>query len=327
MKVAYRLFTPDDIQSLCDLWNDNAEWGPIEPEQWKKVFYYTPLGPSTIVLATDKATDEVVAQFVFIPTKTSVDGIELRSYKPCAPIIKKSLREEAGLASVFIHMLKMYRFATKHFVSQGVYLLHMMPDPRWARSFEALPGVKIANFSLWTFSLNKEVDYQLPDGFAIESVHPSDPRINDLWARAAKLYDCSMVRDTGLLPFKLSHRNYQYLGLLKESKLVGFAALLYRDIIKGVVICDVLSEDEASLKLILEAARLKASQLKAALPIEEQFHCEKVSVLATPMIQKIVTEMGFVKNSYKVSLAVHVLGKELSKKQVRPERWYVSAND
>ncbi|MBC7416934.1 MAG: hypothetical protein H7325_02105 [Pedobacter sp.] len=327
MKIMYRLFTPDDIDSLCELWNDNAEWGPIEPELWKKVFYHTPFGPSTIVLAIDKGTQEVVAQFVFIPTRISVNGTEVKGFKPCAPIIKKSLREEAGLASVFLHMMKMYRFATKYFVSQGIYLLHMMPDPRWARSFEAMPGMKIAKFPLWCFSLEKKIDLQLPDGYTIEDVSPQDPQIDELWNKTKGMYDCIMIRNSEVLPYKLSHRNYESIGIKYKSRLVGFAALLYKDIIKGVIICDVLAEDETTLKLMLEAARFRASKLKYSLPESDQFHCEKVSVLAIPLIEKIVTEMGFTKNNYKSALAVHVLGKELSKKELKPERWYVSAND
>jgi hypothetical protein len=63
------------------------------------------------------------------------------------------------------------------------------------------------------------------------------------------------------------------------------------------------------------------------LPEAEQATCEKVSILATPMIEKMVSKMGFEKNKYKFSLAVHVLGKMLPKKELKPERWYVSAND
>ncbi len=67
MKMNCRLYTPADTDKLIDLWNENAEWGNISREEWEKVFYHTPFGPSTIVLATNKKTDEVLAQFVLYP--------------------------------------------------------------------------------------------------------------------------------------------------------------------------------------------------------------------------------------------------------------------
>ena len=327
MKINCRLFNPDDISGLVELWNENAEWGIIDNKQWEKVFYHTPLGPSTIVLATNKETDEILAQFVFIPTKISVNGTVVRAFKPCAPIVKKSVREEMGLPTLFNYILKMYRFATKYFVSQGIYLLHIMPDPRWVRAFQLIPGMQTASFPLWCLPFDKEIPEQLPEGYKIEDISPSDPRIDELWAKTARLYDCCIVRDTDFFPWKLSHRNYQLVGITCNSRIVGFAAYLYHHEIKGILICDVLAEDEDALKLTLQLTCARAYSFKFSLPVSEQPNCEKVSILATPLIQKIVAEMQFVKNNYKFSLAVHVLSKELSKKDVMPERWYVSGND
>jgi hypothetical protein len=202
-----------------------------------------------------------------------------------------------------------------------------MPDIRWGRAFQLIPGVQVAGFPLWCLSLDKKIPEQLPEGYAIENIHPSDPRINELWTKASKLHDCSIVRNADMLSWKLSHRNYKYLGITCNSRIVGFAAYLYKHEIKGALIFDVLAEDEEALKLTLQLTCSTVYDFKYTLPEKDQINCEKVSILATPLIQKIVSEMGFVKNSYKFSLAVHVLSKELSKKQVNPERWYVSAND
>ncbi len=323
MKTKCRLSTTEDIDKLIELWNENAEWGIIDRPQWEKVFYYTPNGPTTIVLAMNEETEEILAQFVFIPIKISVNGKQVKAFKPCAPIMRKSVRKDLGLVS----FLKMYRFATKHFVSQGVYLFYMMPDPRWARGFKMIPGVQVASFPLWCLPLDKTISEQLPEGYSVENISPSDPRINELWANTARLYNCSIVRDTDFFSWKLSHRNYKLFGVTHNSRIIGFAAFIYKKEIKGIALCDVLAEDEVALKLTLQLACSSASNFKLALPANEQLDCEKVSILATPLIQKIVEPMGFEKNNYKFSLAVHVLGKELSKKEVNPERWYVSAND
>ncbi len=323
MKINYRLSTTNDIDALVDLWNENAEWGAVDRQGWERVFYHTPNGPTTIVLATNKETDEVLAQFVFMPTRISVNGTEISACKPCAPIMKKSARKDLGLTTIY----KMYQFGTKHFVSQGIYLMHIMPDVRWGRGFQLLPGVQVANFPLWCLFLNEAKPFQLPGGYQIENILPSDSRVNELWKNASTLHQCSIVRNAETLAWKLSHRNYKFIGVSYGEHLVGFAAYLYKHEIKGILIFDVLAKNEEMLKLILELACAKANELKHGLSEKDQINCEKVSILATPPIEKIVAEMGFIKNSYRFSLAVHVLGKKLSKKDVSPERWYVSAND
>lgn len=327
MKMSCRLYTPADTEKLIELWNENAEWGTITREDWEKVFYCTPYGPSTIVLAISKDTDEIVAQFVFIPVRISVQGTEVNAFKPCAPIVKKSVREEMGLLTLFNYILKMYRFAVKHFVTEGVHLLYVMPDPRWVRGFQLIPGMNLANFPLWCLTLENEITERLPLGYTLENISPSDPRINELWAKSSKLHDCSIIRDTTFFPWKLSHRDYKFVGITHEERIIGFAAFIYKDLIKGIIICDVLAEDESALKITLQAACAMVYRFKQSLPEAEQSICEKVSILATPLIQKVVTELGFHKNNYKFSLGVHVLNKVILKKNVKPENWYVSAND
>ena len=328
MKINCRLYTPSDIDKLVGLWNENAEWGLIDEEQWKKVFYNTPFGASTIVLATSKDDpNNILAQFVFIPTRISVKGVEIKAYKPCAPIVKKNTREEMGLATLFTFILKMYKYATKHFIDQGIYLLHIMPDVRWVRGFQMIPGIQVAHFPLWCLPLDKDISENLPTGYALEEISPSDPRIDELWTRSAKLHDCGIVRDTSFFPYKLSHRNYRFVAITNDSRLIGFAVFIYKDVIKGIIICDVLAEDEEALALTIKVTCASASGFRHALPEKEQANCEKVSILATPLIENIVKQLGFEKNKYRFSLAVHVLGKGLSKKELNPERWYVSAND
>jgi hypothetical protein len=203
-----------------------------------------------------------------------------------------------------------------------------MPDTRWVRGFQLIPGIQMAHFPLWCLPLDKKLaEQQLPDGYTLEKITPEDARIDELWAKSSRLHDCSIIRKRDMLTFKLSHREYQYLGLTCNSRIVGFAAYIYHPEIRGIIICDLLAEDKEVLKLIIQVTCSKAYDLKLTLPEEDQIKCEKVSILATPLIEKIVAEMGFVKNKYKFSLVVHVLSKELSKKEVSPERWYVSAND
>ncbi len=232
-----------------------------------------------------------------------------------------------GLLTLFNYILKMYRFATRHFVAQGVHLLYVMPDPRWVRGLQLIPGMQLTNFPLWCLPLENEIIEQLPEGYAIESISPSDPRINELWVKSSKLHHCGIVRDTFFFPWKLSHRGYKFVGITYQERIIGFAVFIYKDLINGIIICDVLAENEEALKITLQVVSAKAYNFRRSLPEAKQHVCEKVSILATPLIQKVVTELGFQKNNYKFSLGVHVLSKELSKKKLAPENWYVSAND
>jgi hypothetical protein len=54
---------------------------------------------------------------------------------------------------------------------------------------------------------------------------------------------------------------------------------------------------------------------------------EKAAILATLLIEKSIEQIGFKKENYKFPIVVHLLDPKLSKQQVAPERWYVSAND
>jgi len=53
----------------------------------------------------------------------------------------------------------------------------------------------------------------------------------------------------------------------------------------------------------------------------------KTAILVTPVIAPAAKAVGFYKEDYKFTLAVHVLDNALNKKEVAPEKWHLSAND
>ena len=59
----------------------------------------------------------------------------------------------------------------------------------------------------------------------------------------------------------------------------------------------------------------------------EEAAIRKVAVLATPLIQQQIETLDFKKDTYQFPVVIQVLDSSLSKEQVAPERWYVSAND
>jgi hypothetical protein len=328
MKTIYRVYNSADIDAMVDFWNENADWDVINRKEWERRFYSTPFGPSSVILALEQESGEIVGQFIFIPSTVVVNGQEVKSCRPFAPVVKKSIRSELGMLTLVEYILKMYNYATEYFVQQGVYVIHMLPDPRWSRAFQFIPGVQVKNFPLWSLKLQNKIEPKLPLGYAVEEIKPDDDRIDELWSKASTLYGCSISRTSRTLPWKLSHGEYRLIGITYNSRLIGIAASIYKPKDKQWLICDMLVEDgEQALDITIQAICTKASAFKNSLSEVAQENLQKVAILATPMIEKAIRNLGFEKDTYKFSLVVHVLGSALAKKELNPENWYVSAND
>lgn len=328
MKTTYRAYTSDDIDQLVDFWNENAGWDVISRNDWERRFYHTPFGPTSIILALEQESQEIVGQFMFIPTTVAVDGQQIKAFRPFAPVLKKSLRTISGMLPSMEYIRKMYNFATKHFVNEGVSLIYIMPDPRWARLFYLIPGATVGNFPLWTLKQWSAIASQLPEGYSAEDISPDDSRLDELWNQSVHLHGCSIVRNSTFLPWKLSHHNYQLTGITHNHQLIGFSASLYKHTDKQWLICDVVARNgDEALRITLQASCARAALFRSAMSPEEQGDLQKVAILATPLIERVVAEIGFEKDNYKFPLVVHALDGGIPKKDLAPERWYVSAND
>jgi hypothetical protein len=130
-----------------------------------------------------------------------------------------------------------------------------------------------------------------------------------------------------VLPWKLSHGNYQINGIVHESDgLVGLSASMYKEQNKQWLICDVLAENENALEVTLKAACNQALGYKLSLA-DGGGNLKKVAILATPMIEKIISGLHFNKESYKFPVVIHVLDPKSKREELNPEHWYFSAND
>ncbi len=113
MKTNYRIYTDDDINQLVDFWNHNSGWDIIYRNEWERRFYHTPLGTATIVLAEEEKTGDLLGQFIFIPSLVSVKGLQVKAFRPFAPVVKKELRSALGMLTLFEHIYKMYDYAAR----------------------------------------------------------------------------------------------------------------------------------------------------------------------------------------------------------------------
>lgn len=325
MSLHVRIHNPDDIDALVQFWNDNSGWDQIDRTEWERRFFKTPFGSASVALAEDAISKEIVAQLIFIPTIVNVDGIDRKSYRPFAMVVKQNNKPSGYLKLVdMIH--KMYSHAVDHFKQNKISLIHMIPDPRWSGLLRFLPALQIGSFPLWSRPLAMEEKFDLSSGYTVKPISADDKSIDTLWEVSSRLYGCSVLRNTSSLPWKTSHGNYQLTGIYKSGELKGMVASVAKLKDKQWLICDMLTTDgDEALTVTIQAACNRALEYKSALQPGEEL--QKVAILSTPLIERSIALLGFKKDNYKFPMLVHLLDPALTKKQVAPERWYASAND
>jgi hypothetical protein len=222
-------------------------------------------------------------------------------------------------------IFKMYNHAIDHFRSTGIGLVHMLPDPRWARAFRLLSGIQTGNFPLWSISLPLTEKFTLPEGYMVRPIEANDEKINLLWEKNSALYGCSLLRNTKTLSYKTSHGDYHLIGVFYNNELVGLTASVVKEKDKQWLICDMISVDGEEILSVLMKATSNAAHDFVTLQTGSKIG--KAAILATLLIEKNIEKLGFKKENYKFPIVVQLLDPKLSKQQVAPERWYASAND
>ena len=324
MRLTYRMNRADDRDELIRLWSEQSGWDVVDSETWEHRFVKTPYGESAIALTVDKDSDAIIGQCIFIPTIVSIGGREVRAYRTFAPMLGEKLRG-ISLLNPFRHPLyRMYKFAIDFFSQNGVVLIHMIPDPRWLRAFQLLPNFQIGKFPLWSLKLPLAENFKSLANCEIRDIQPDDKRLNELWQKTSKFYDCAIVRTAKFLPWKTSHGNYFYQGVFRGDELVGFAASVYKSRDKQWLICDILAIDNESLESAVCAACHTADNFRLQNPSED---VNKIAILATDLILPIVGKLGFYRDEYDFPFVVHLLDGAIFKETVAPSRWYLSAND
>lgn len=324
MKTVYKMYTADDIDALVQFWNENAGWDEIDRTEWERRFCHTPFGPSSVVLAVKENSDEIQGQIVFIPTEINVDGRVVNARRPYAVVLKSSLRQGLRLLSMMEIVIKMYNHATARFKASGVGLIHMMPDPGWARAFKFLPNTQTDSFLLWSLALPMQQPFAMSEEYTVRAISSTNEAIDGLSEKNNRLYGCSFPRNTKTLSWKMSHATYQAFGVFRKGELVGVSTSQIKEKDKQWLICDVLAADNGeSLRATLKAACNAARQYTTT----NETSVHKVAILVTPLLEKAVQDIGFQKDNYKFPMVVQILDQTISKQQVAPERWYASAND
>lgn len=321
------MHTTEDIDALIDFWGKNSGWGPIERSLWEHRFLHTPLGPASIAMAVEENSGEILGQFGFIPSLVSVDGIQVNAYRPVATIVREDIRNTEGFGILQQVIYQMYMHASEYLTSKGAALIHLVPDPRWLRLFQMLPFFKSVTMPLYTLGLPLKQDFDLPTSIKVISLAYSDSRIDGLWDKAKQLYRSIVVRDHVALSWKNSHAAFELFGLLDQGRLTGLFSYILKPKERKWQLCDVLCENpDEALENTLRAACNEAHRYFCT-PEHQDQNIDHIAALATPLMEKKLSQLGFEKINYGVSLVVHVLDETLDPAAVSPEAWYLTPNE
>lgn len=325
MGLSYRLVREEDFPGVQRLWKEEAGWGTFAEQMWQRYVVEAPFGGISGTVATDDDTGRIVGQFAFVPSLVSVNGREVRAFRPGAPVVARTLRFRS--ANPFSHpVVAMYKFAVKALRARGDGLIYMVPDPRWARLFKLFPFLQTGSFPLWRLALPNAGPLALGEGFTAAPLGEWDERVDRLWAAWRRLHGCMVVRDSRTLPWKLAEAEHEILAVERGGELVGVTASRRRKNEEQWLVCDLMAADCGdSLRAALAAtANLARDRAHESLATDKPIR--KMTVLATPSMEAAVRGLGFVRDEYDFPLVVHVLDPSL-KSDVHPSRWFVSAND
>jgi hypothetical protein len=325
LRLAYKLVQEEDLPGVQRLWKEEAGWGTLADEIWRRYVVEAPMGGISGTVATDTDTGAIVGLFAFVPSIVWVDGREISAFRPGAPIVAKSFRFRSP--NPLSHpVVAMYKFAVKALRARGDGLIYMVPDPRWLRLFKIFPFLQTGSFPLWRLDLPIAAPLPLGEGFTASPLAAWDERVDRLWKAARKLHGCMVVRDSRTLPWKLSGAHHDVIAVERHGELVGLSASRQRKNEEQWLVCDLLAADDGdALRATLAAVGNLANERSAesALPSKP---IRKITVLASPLMEPIIRSLGFVRDAYDFPLVVHALDPSL-KAALHPSRWFVSAND
>ncbi|HVF48481.1 MAG TPA: hypothetical protein VNA19_00260 [Pyrinomonadaceae bacterium] len=325
MSLEYRLLMKEDLPALQKLWKEEAGWGKLSEQMWQRFVVEAPLGGVSGTVATDGAGGPLVGQFAFVPSLVKVGGREYRAFRPGAPIVARTQRFLS--ANPLAHpAVAMYMHAVKALRARGDGLLYMVPDPRWVRLFRMFPKFQAGKFPLWRLDLPLRTELPMPEGYdAAPLAVLDDERIDRLWTAWSRFHDCSVVRDSRTLPWKIGGGDYTVLGIERAGELVGLVASRKKGDRQWLV-CDVLAaDDKESLRATFVAVVRLAHERSLAAPASQPI-C-KVTVLVTPVLEPTLRALGFVRDAYDFPVIIHILNSAIGKDEIAPSKWYVSAND
>lgn len=320
-----------DLPTLDRLWEEETDWGE-QSEALRRWFMEAPFGKPAVVVASDAETGKAVGQFRFMPMRVSVNGRDVSAVRPFGTIVTKEAHGAAAARGVLDNPIAaMYLRAVSEYKARGAGLMYIVPDERWVGLFKRwalalkMFKIKYASFPLWSLPLPLSgALLPLGEGFTASPLTVWD-EVDQLWEISRKLHTTMAVRDAGMLRWKLAQATFTVTAVKRDRELVGLVASREKGD-RQWLICDLLAADDGPAMRATLAAAVNAGHEESVARVGAN-ELRKVAVLGTSVMEPTVHSLGFVRDEYDFPLVVHVLDKSLRSDDVKPERWYVSAND
>jgi len=332
MNITYRNFSTDDTDKIIDFWNSNSGWETdMDRVEFQKRFCSSPFGEPIITLAINTDNDdELVGQFCFIPLLATIHSKRTLIYRPFGAILKESFRGKFGVASFLLHnhpMQLLYNKGAEEAVKKGALLSYMIPDPRWGRVLKTMP-FKMENFPLMSKPLPLQNFEILPDNCKIEAVAYNAEILDSLWLQAEKIIPCGLVRNTDFFKWKniLAHGRFKLRILFQDDVLIGAFSLQFKTDALEWIIGDIILADRNNMNLLLVAACYAAQTEFESKDLEKEKQY-KVAIMGSLVLINNLDLLGFKKDNYNFTLAVHRFNKKFTDKEISPRNWHIYAND
>src|SRR5206468_12328282 len=114
----------------------------------------------------DGRSGEIVGLFAFVPSRIHVDGGDVPSVRPFAPIVAKSIRSQLlTLDPRKLPAAQMYRRGIAELAARGHRLSYAIVDPRWTLLLRFSPHLIHQKLPLWSRALPLAGPLPLGHGF------------------------------------------------------------------------------------------------------------------------------------------------------------------
>ena len=326
-QVGYRFATVDDLEQIIALWVEETEWGVFpfsDTERWVNA----PAGVPRTVVAYDNADGKIVGQCGFVPTLLIARDRELRGVRPHSTIVGKRWRE--GVTSVDPADqpgFAMYRYGMENMAAEGVQVAHMLPNPRWLRLLKLFPGMQAAQFPLWSMFFPLSSSMSPGDGWSTEPLTGWNNEIDQLWTAASHQYECGVVRNAKMLEWKTTLEGSTVITVRKDGKLRGLASCRMKGDRQWTISDMLTADDNESLRATLTAAVQEGAGHASDEASDPNHRPVKAAVLATPLMQPVLAQLGFARDNYQFPFVVQRLDPALTDAEIDPRGWYVAATD
>jgi hypothetical protein len=327
IRPSFRFATSKDLSGIKRLWLEETEWGPFPFESGQK-WEAAPGGVPRTLIAVNDLDNSVIGQVGFLPVTIKVGEELVRGVRPHTTIVSKAYRSSVNSLDVSEQpSTVMYDIGLRQLAGEGIRLAYSMPNPRWARLFRMRARTQQKSFPLLSFLLPAATLPELPEGWTVSEIETWGESIDDLCKRWSSQYTCASLRTADTLEWKAAISYHRSLAIYRRRELVGVVISEPKDVMW--LVCDMLTADTSEcLRATLIAAVLDGARRGhgSGDPSDEK-KMVKVSLLATPLMEPVVQDLGFGRDDWNFPLVVERLDDSIVPEDVAPEKWYVSANE